>query len=94
MAGKADVVKVSTAEELVDAINANQKAYIQLTADIYLTNTSTIDKTFSGIIDGEGKRRLTEKRKRFTSLFMVAKGIIVLNIRYSKRLRVPHLKTS
>ena len=65
MAGKADVVvkEVSTAQEFVNAINANPSAYIKLKCDIYLTSTQTIEKTFSGTIDGEGKKTINGKEE-------------------------------
>lgn len=48
-----NAVEVSSAEELVNAINANPNAYIVLKANIDMTAQATITKTFSGTIDGE-----------------------------------------
>ncbi len=48
-----DAVKVSSAAELVSAINDNAKAYIVLTANIDMTAQPTITTTFSGTIDGK-----------------------------------------
>ena len=50
----ADEVLVSSASEFVNAVNANGKANIRLTADIDMTGQSTIAKTFSGTICGQG----------------------------------------
>ncbi len=72
IAGKADVVvkEVSTAQEFVEAINANPSAYIKLKCDIYLPGTNTIEKTFSGTIDGEGVKTINDKEETvFFSLY-------------------------
>lgn len=54
MKAKADEVLVSSASEFVNAVNANDKANIRLTADIDMTGQSTIAKTFGGTICGQG----------------------------------------
>lgn len=54
MKAKADEVLVSSASEFVNAVNANDKANIRLTADIDMTGQSTIAKAFSGTICGQG----------------------------------------
>ncbi len=54
---RAKVVYVANATEFKDAINANSKADIQLTADIDITNLGMLDVTFGGHINGEGTRK-------------------------------------
>ena len=51
---QAGEVYVSSASEFVNAVNANDKANIRLTADIDMTGRSTITTAFSGTICGQG----------------------------------------